>query len=118
MTFVSEGLLIVATVYSFEFAQSYFRPTEIWDWFAQSWIRPLSSFIIWALVYNSTHPVLNSPSEKRAKIKRGQNFSCIQYLHMVAAGELCCLSDNSGCWYTLNIGRRYIALVADTFYLT
>ena len=41
MTFESEGLLIVATVYSFEFAQSYFRPTEIWDWFA---------------------PVLNSPS--------------------------------------------------------
>ena len=29
MTFESEGLLIVATVYSFEFAQSYFRPTEI-----------------------------------------------------------------------------------------
>ena len=46
MTFESEGLLIVATVYSFEFAQSYFCPTEIWDWFAQSWIRPLSSFII------------------------------------------------------------------------
>ena len=40
MTFESEGLLIVATVYSFEFAQSYFPPTEIWDWFAQSWIRP------------------------------------------------------------------------------
>ena len=29
MTFESEGLLIVATVYSFEFAQSYFRPKEI-----------------------------------------------------------------------------------------
>ena len=28
MTFESEGLLIVATVYSFEFAQSYFRPTD------------------------------------------------------------------------------------------
>ena len=47
-------------------------------------------------MYNSIHPVLNSPSDKRAKIKRGQNFPCIQYLHMVAAGELCCLSDNSG----------------------
>ena len=46
MTFESEGLLIVATVYSFEFAQYYFRPKEIWDWFAQSWICPFSSFII------------------------------------------------------------------------
>ena len=34
------------TVYSFEFAQSYFRPTEMQDWFPQSWICPLSSFII------------------------------------------------------------------------
>ena len=32
------------TVYSFKFAQSYFRPLEIWNWFAQSWIRPLSNF--------------------------------------------------------------------------
>ena len=40
------ALHALGSVYSFKFAQSYFRPTEIWDWFAQSWIRPLSSFII------------------------------------------------------------------------
>ena len=28
---------------------------------------------------------------------RGVTYCC--YLHMVAAGELCCLSDNSGYWY-------------------
>ena len=33
-----------ATVYSFEFTQSYFRPVEIWDWFTQSWIRPHTNF--------------------------------------------------------------------------
>ena len=33
------------TVYSFEFAQSYFRPMQIPDWFAKSWIRPLSIFL-------------------------------------------------------------------------
>ena len=35
----------VTTVYSFEFAQSYFRPIETRDWFAQSWIRPLTNFL-------------------------------------------------------------------------
>ena len=35
----------MGTVYSFEFAQSYFRPKEIWDRFAQSWIRPISNFL-------------------------------------------------------------------------
>ena len=34
------------TVYSFEFAQSYFHPTKISDWFAESWIRSPSNFII------------------------------------------------------------------------
>ena len=70
------------TVYSFEFAQSYFRPIEIWNWFAQSWIRPISNFRIQTLDYNSISPVLNSPlvkRVKRAKIKQGRNFPCIQY---------------------------------------
>ena len=39
-------LLDMHTVYSFEFAQSYFRPIGIWDWFAHSWIRPLFNFLI------------------------------------------------------------------------
>ena len=34
------------TVYNFEFAQFNFCPIEIWDWFAQSWIRPLYNFLI------------------------------------------------------------------------
>ena len=70
------------TVYSFEFAQSYFRPMEIWDWFAKSWIRPLSNFLTYSFMYYSISPVLNSPSgqrAKRVKIKRGRNFPCIQY---------------------------------------
>ena len=33
------------TVYSFEFTQSYFRYCDLWDWFAQSWIHTLSSFV-------------------------------------------------------------------------
>ena len=60
-------------------------------------------------MYNSIHPVLNSPSDKRAKINQGQNFPCIQYLHIVAAGELCCLSDNSG--LLLGVYISYIHLV-------
>ena len=36
----------VYTVCSFEFGRSYFCPTEIWNWFTQSWICPLSNFII------------------------------------------------------------------------
>ena len=32
--------LFSATVYIFEFTQSYFFPIEIWDWFTQSWIQP------------------------------------------------------------------------------
>ena len=32
------------TVYSFEFAQSYFRPIEMWDWNAQSWNSPPLKF--------------------------------------------------------------------------
>ena len=71
------------TVYSFEFAQSYFRPMRIRDWFAQSWIQPASNFPIKSFIYNSIGPVLNSPSGQRAKIKRGRNFPnfpCIQYV--------------------------------------
>ena len=63
------------TVYSFEFAQSYFRSIEIWNWFAQSWIRPLPNFLILPFIYNSISPVLNLPSglrAKRAEIKRGR----------------------------------------------
>ena len=41
----------VRTVYSFKFAKSYFRPLEIQDWFAQSWIRPLSHFITQCFIY-------------------------------------------------------------------
>ena len=33
------------TVYSFEFAQSYFHPINIWDWFAQSWIHQPFNFL-------------------------------------------------------------------------
>ena len=33
---------LALTVYSFEFAQSYFRPIRIQDWYAQSWIPPPS----------------------------------------------------------------------------
>ena len=71
------------TVYSFEFAQSYFRPIKIWHWFAQSWIRPFSNFVTQSFTYYSISPVLNSPSgqrTKRAKIKQGRNFPCIQYM--------------------------------------
>ena len=35
----------VYTVYSFEFAQSYFRLIEFWNWFAESEIRPFSGFV-------------------------------------------------------------------------
>ena len=67
------------TVYSFEFAKSYFHPTEIWNWFSQSWICPLSNCMI--LMYNSICPVSNLPSESdlRVKIKWGLNFPWIQY---------------------------------------
>ena len=41
------------TVYSFEFAQSYFRPTEIQYWFAQSWIRQLSNVLTYFFIYIS-----------------------------------------------------------------
>ena len=37
------------TVYSFEFAQSYFRPSWIWNWFTQSWICPFSILIHYPL---------------------------------------------------------------------
>ena len=67
------------SVYSFKFAQSYFRPTRIRDWFAQSWIRLPSNFLIKSLICNSIGPVLDSRSGHRAKIKRGRNFPCIQY---------------------------------------
>ena len=39
------------TVYSFEFAQSYFRSMENSDWFAQSWICPLLNLPILQLSY-------------------------------------------------------------------
>ena len=72
-----------STVYSFEFAQSYFRPIGIWNRFAQSWIRPLFNIVTHFFIYLSISPVLNSPSSqrtKRAKIKRGRSFPCIQYV--------------------------------------
>ena len=45
VTNVKEICFIRYTVYSVEFAQSYFCLLRIWDWFAPSWIRPLSSFL-------------------------------------------------------------------------
>ena len=45
-TDLSEHRMNTSTVYSFKFAQSYFPPKKTWDWFAQSWIRPLSNFVI------------------------------------------------------------------------
>ena len=55
------------TVYSFEFAQSYFCPTEIWNWFAQSWIRIFPKSVSQSFIYKSMSTVLNSPSGQRAK---------------------------------------------------
>ena len=72
----------INTVYSFEFLTSYFCPKQIWDWFAESWIRPISNFLTKSFTHNLISPVLTLPScqrAKRAKIKRGRNLPCIQY---------------------------------------
>ena len=51
----------------------YFRPLQIWDLFAQSWIRPLSYFLTQSLICDSVSPVLNSPSSRKAKWEMGKN---------------------------------------------
>ena len=40
------GTLYSGARYAALWASCYFRPIEIWDWFAQSWIRPASIFIL------------------------------------------------------------------------
>ena len=42
-----------STVYSFEFAQSYFHPMDIWDWFPQTWIRPHFNILALSYIYDS-----------------------------------------------------------------
>ena len=65
---------IWSTVYSFEFTPSYFRHAEIWNRYAQSWIRPLSNFIIINIIL---YVELNSPSDegKNGENKTGMKFS-------------------------------------------
>ena len=89
------------TVYSFEFAVSYVHPMEIWDWFAPSWIRPLSNFLLLFIISNSISPILNSSSDLRAKIKRGQNFPCIQYVNIHVHFHFCEGSMLSVIWQIL-----------------
>ena len=45
-TYPNLSLKNANTVYSFEFAQSYFRAMKTQDWITQSWIRPLFNFLI------------------------------------------------------------------------
>ena len=65
--------------YSFEFAQSYFQPVKIQDWFAQPCINPTSYFVSLWFINHSIHSVLNSNRHQtwnRGKIKQKQFFSC------------------------------------------
>ena len=68
------------TVYSFEFAQSYFRLTPLWEWFAQSWIRPLSIFL-----HNPLHIIKFAlkPEGEKGKNKTGAKFSLYKVCHVV-----------------------------------
>ena len=64
-------IVCIINVNSFDFAQSYFHPQEIWNWFTQSWIHPLCHFVTWSFIDNSISPVLNSPY--RSEGKKGEN---------------------------------------------
>ena len=52
----------VYCIYSYVFAQSYFHPIQIWNWYPEFWFRTLSNFVTlsFTYLYNSISPVLNS----------------------------------------------------------
>ena len=77
---IQENYIYIYTVYSFKFAQFYFR-SHIWNWLNSPTLK--FSFLI-LNTYNSISTVLNSPSGQRAK--KGENklvlkFPCIHSLH-------------------------------------
>ena len=85
--------------------QFYLPPTEIWNLFAQSWIFPFPSFPTHYFIYKSLSPVLNPPSgqrAKRAKIKQGWNFPCIQYFPSILMAIYMHILKLAGYLYTGN----------------